>query len=76
MSNFHPTVGRNVQYVNERGVKVAGIIVQVNLDSVDLQLFTPEGGLNYVKDVKPFMDTFDARRRSQPHTYLLHWSNR
>ena len=74
MSNFHPTVGRNVQYIDAQGVPNAAIITLVAGPVVDLKVFTFRGEDSYVKNVRQFV--VGARASENLNTYRLHWQNR
>lgn len=76
MSNFLPTVGRNVQYISAGEIIFAGVISFINNDgTVDLTTFS-KSGVTYIEHVPPYVDTFDGRKLHQPNTYLLNWQGR
>lgn len=76
MSNFQATVGRSVQFVASDGVTICAAIITKITGGVNLTVFLPDGTSYSLEDVKEYVDTFDARRISQPNTYRLHWVGR
>lgn len=73
MSNFHPTVGRNVQYIDANGNINAAIITLVAGPVVDLIVFPYRDGQGFhLKNVKPYI----VGERNQTSVYLLNWQGR
>jgi hypothetical protein len=73
MSNFHPTVGRNVQYIDANGEPVAAIVTKVHpYGIVDLATFTDK--VSFLGNIPPFVEGYHAT--TQVYVYKLIWQNR
>lgn len=76
MSNFIPTVGRNIQYINSQNLIQAAIISAVKDNGmVDITVFpayNPSVGSFMVENVKPYV----VGERNQTDVYLLNWQGR
>jgi hypothetical protein len=74
MSNFAPTIGRNVQYIDSQGITRAAIIIGLQVgDAVDLKVFTTQGD-TIALQVRPY--TIGARASDNLRVYLLNWQGR
>ncbi len=76
MSNFAPTVGRPVQYIDNAGNTVAAIVTRVNAGSVDLAVFPPDNDNYKVSNVVEYQSNFDSRKAAQVGSYRNNWHGR
>lgn len=75
MSNFQPTVGRNVQYLGANGFAFAALVTGTYSDgSADLVVFSKSTGATFKDKVRQYV--VSDRPSSNVDVYLLTWQGR
>jgi hypothetical protein len=76
MSNFHPTVGRNVQYIDVNRVIRAAIITSVDPNGfVGLAVFSNDT-VEFKSNVKLYIEGATYEQGKQVNVCKLIWQNR